>query len=425
MKMLRAIRRLVSRTAAALRPGRLHGDLWLSVLCISGTLAICGSLWTDAGTSPRSASSGTAVGALAKASADVRRRPARALFWEVLRPGDRLYDRDAVFVPPGVDAKVELQDGSRLELDQDTLTVFESLWTASKAGPPLAVTLSHGSVAGQAGAHGLALSTAALTAHLDGQTQAELMVAGDREARLDVQAGAATLAAGAARTTLGSGQGGTLDAAGHLVHLRESALVVDSPPRNARIYYSGSPPVIQLRWRQDGFEHPVEVASSRDFSRPIVAARPKDGAFAFKPPRAGIYYWRVGERDGDFAAPRRKLVVTERVAPLPLTPSDGGVVQQAAGPLYLSWTAVAGAERYALELTVLEGAAAGRVITVEASRGHVWLERALPEGTYGWRVRAAGAEMGETSFSRQSTFRLAAKPLPNAPEHLHATVEAQ
>ncbi len=95
-------------------------------------------------------------------------------------------------------------------------------------------------------------------------------------------------------------------------------------------------------------------------------------------------------------------------ARLTLKPAPGGLL----GPVTLSWSSVAGATRYEVEVVtegVEGGAAPAPVRSVVAARQ--WTLPTLPAGRYRWTVTAVSPEQGRSLPSQTRRFELAAESL--------------
>src|SRR5512138_2842291 len=103
----------------------------------------------------------SAIGTVLERSGSVRHRPAESLVWDDARRGVRLGDGESVFVGPGGSAAVALEDGGRLELEENSLVVL----AARRASEPATVTLRRG---------GLSASAAAAVRIRDGGGEAAL-----------------------------------------------------------------------------------------------------------------------------------------------------------------------------------------------------------------------------------------------------------
>ncbi|MBS1154074.1 MAG: hypothetical protein H6Q89_5772 [Myxococcaceae bacterium] len=109
--------------------GDTRGDRdWIIAAVALGCAVISSVLlvW-DPFASQGSAIDSRVVGSISFSSADLRRRPASRLGWNEIGRGDRVHELDALFVPPGVEAKVTFTDGTVLELDERSLVVIDLL----------------------------------------------------------------------------------------------------------------------------------------------------------------------------------------------------------------------------------------------------------------------------------------------------------
>src|SRR4051794_7840976 len=102
-----------------------RGDTLLALVCLVGAAAAGFLLWRDAGIRrPDTLVQGPRVAVLNFAVGDVRRRPSSSLVWERLTLGDVAHEGDAIFVAPAAHAGLQCADGSKLELESNTLIVF-------------------------------------------------------------------------------------------------------------------------------------------------------------------------------------------------------------------------------------------------------------------------------------------------------------
>ena len=99
---------------------------WVLALA-AGAVAIVawGLLWLGASGAGRMPTS-PPIASLASSVSDVRRRASGTLVWEELATGADLSQGDAIFVPPASSATVMFRDGTRLELNENTLVALEA-----------------------------------------------------------------------------------------------------------------------------------------------------------------------------------------------------------------------------------------------------------------------------------------------------------
>src|SRR5512133_368422 len=310
--------------------------------------------------SPVTAAAGT-VGVIAERSGSVRHRPADSIVWDDAGRGDRLSGGEALFVGPGGAAAVALDDGGRLELEENSLVVLEA--RRSAGGPA---------------------------------------------ARLDV-----AVLAGAAAVS------------GASAVMARLPVRLTAPRRSQRVWFAGAPGPVALAWdgaaAADGR---VEVARDPGFAEPIATFAGARGAAEWIPPAGGTYWWRVVDARRAPRSEARAVVVAEDRPPLPFSPADGEVVFAPAGRTVPFWWTEVDAKAYVVEISAAPDFDEV-ALAVAADRPGAWIEPRLPEGAYHWRVRAADPERGRSPPSRRSAFRLVHASVPEAPELLDPTLQVE
>lgn len=352
-----------------------------------------------------------AIARLAFASADVRRRAPGALGWEQAPAGADVYERDSLFVPPGVEARLLFNDGSVLELDERTLVVVER---PDERLQPVAVR--KGSVTGSAGNTVLELVTPQGTAQVAAQSQAHV----------EVTEGSVEMAVTKGEATIGNAalsQGARAQLVGGAAQAKPAWPVeLIEPESNARRFFRGAPPSVALRWGGVGAGARVRVARDRGFSFVVRENLAKDGMLEVDE-GPGVFWWRVVDPAGAPLSEARRFSVVEDVPALLLSPREGQIIattgQETAE---LSWTQVRGVSTYRLELSSTPDFAAPVVDTV-VSGARVKLALPYPEGIWFWRVRVAPSERPDAATSRVASFRLIHKPIPEAPQLLAPEIE--
>lgn len=353
------------------------------------------------------------VGTLSFSSADVQRRPANRLGWGALGRGDAVHELDAIFVPPGVEAKVTFKDGTQLELDERSLVVID----ASRSGRRN-VSIRQGSVEGSAGTAGLALTTPRGVAQLSPQSQAIVDVKADSVA-MAVTKGDGRLG----DTALADGERGNLDATGTQA-LGRWPVSLTVPVRSQRRFFVAEPPPIVFEWLGAAPDARLQVARDRGFAFVLEERAAGDGSYTFRG-GAGVFWWRVVDDAGQPLSESRRFTVLEDVPPVLVAPRDGEVLmsndkQQAV----FSWVGVRGVSRYKLELS-----SAASFNSVEWERevegAKLRTPLTLPEGRWYWRVKTIDEERGESGPATARAFRLVHSELPEAPELLNPEIEVE
>ena len=125
---------------------------WLIAAVALGCTVIASVLlaWNPRSTEGSAVDTAPVVGKVSFSSADLRRRPLHRLGWADLASGGEVRELDALFVPPGAEARVTFLDGTVLELNERSLVVVDLPHAGRRS-----VSVRQGSVEGSAGAAGL------------------------------------------------------------------------------------------------------------------------------------------------------------------------------------------------------------------------------------------------------------------------------
>ncbi len=355
------------------------------------------------------------VGKLSVASADLKRRPAHTLGWTTLQRGGEVREHDALYVPPGVEARLTFNDGSVLELDERTLVVVEP----PHPGRAHAVSLTQGSLATRAGQSGFEVRTNKGDAEVGAKGEAKLQLQ-HGQLEVDVEEGVATvggqaLKEGERATTAGQG----------VQALAPWPVQLKSPKRNERRFFKGAAPPIALEWQGAGLEHStLQLARDRSFAFVLHEEPAAVEQWTFTGD-VGVFWWRVVDEAGQPVSEARRFSLLEDVPPQLAAPAQGAVVLSTPEqPAFFSWSQVRGVSRYRFEIAERKDFAAP-AFTRDVDGPQLKLALELPEGVWLWRVRPVDDERGEASASAPKAFRLIHKPLLDAPELLNPTIEVE
>lgn len=384
----------------------------VSLLVALGSVALLAFAPSLTGAPPQLAK---VVGKITVASSDLKRRPARTLGWTSLPRGSDVREQDALYVPPGVEARLTFNDGSVLELDERTLVVVE----VPRPGRKQSVSLSKGSLATRAGAGGFDVVTPQGTAELAAQGEAKVL-AKEGSTEVDVEEGVAMLSG----KTLKEGERAAASAKG-VEALAPWPVLLKSPKSNERRFFKGTPPPMVLAWSGSLLEHAtVQLARDRSFAFLIHEEPGAAEQWTFSGD-TGVFWWRVVDDAGQPLSESRRFSLLEDVPPQLATPAQGEVVlSNADSPAFFSWSQVRGVSRYRLEISERKDFATPAFSRdVDAPQVKVALE--LPEGVWLWRVRPVDDQRGEATPSPPKAFRLIHKPVLDAPELLNPVIEVE
>lgn len=377
------------------------GDVAIVVAALAGLLGVSALLLVEPAPARAEAA---ATASVLERSGSVRHRPAESLVWDDARRGGRLAEGDAVFVGPGGAAAIALDDGGRLDLEENSLVV---LATSARGGEPATVTLRRGAVSASAAAGAVRIRGAGGEASLRPGAQARI-AGGASWKRLDV--------------ALLSGHAEVSGSAG----LASFPIALASPSRSQRVYLSVDASAVAFSWDPSAARgDAIQIAREPGFAAALATFPGGRGAGTWTPPGPGTYYWRAVDDRGVVRSETRSLVAIEDRPPLAFSPADGEVVIAPAGrPVPFWWTEVDGVAAYVVELSASPGFE-DVALSAPATRPGAWIDLRLPEGEYHWRVRSADPERGRSPPSRRVSFRLAHASVPDAPELLAPTVQVE
>lgn len=385
-------------------------------IAVAGALVAVASLTAALRPAPtRVRSTNAVVGHIAIASGALQVRPAETLGWQTASRGDDVHESDAVYVPPGSEARVEFLDGTVLELDERSLVVIEPEHGAGRA-----VTLRQGSIAGLTGQVPLTLTTQDGTATLPPSTVARVDVT---KGQLDVSVTKGKASVAAKGKTSDVQEGARVRVADELVVLPAWPVRLVSPQAQHRQLFHGPPPPITLSWQGAPKGARVQIAKDRLFaflSREVPATGDQ---LELASPGAGVTWWRVVDAQGAALSEARRFSLVEDLAPANRLPRPGEVVLAPPGTkIEYAWTPLPGVSRYRLEVSASQGFEPVAV-TETVSGTQVKLASTLAEGSWFWRVRAADDALEEALPSEASRFRVIHKAIPDAPELLNPEIE--
>lgn len=348
-------------------------------------------------------------------SSEVRRRPAGTLLWDMIEAGQPLFEEDTVYVATGASATIHLDDGARLELEENTLVVLERPTKAAHTR----VAVRKGAMSGVAGSRELEVAAGGALASLEPSAEARVDVDPRGGAEVAVLGGSATVATPAARQRLEKDQRGSIGAGGGVALSAPPAATLVWPPRNHRLR-QGEP--IRLRWRPAPTEAiGIQVARDREFAQIAWTAEGAAGELALGTPAIGQYWWRAVDATGRARSETRRFAVYDEAPPRPLRPRDAERLELPIVPF--AWSKVPGASRYEIEISGSPDFAP--VLHREvADRADLLWTGELGEGTYWWRVRSAGEDR-PGPWSAAATFRFSLRPPPDAPQLINPVLEVQ
>lgn len=325
-----------------------------------------------------------------------QRRSASRVIWEDVEPGSNVFNNNFVRTDRESEAVVQLANGTRIELDPDSMVVLQL------QGDRAEISFERGSIVvrGSDGVGQTLLKTKHGTVGLQ-QGSARLTVAKDA-LQIAATSGSVNWQQGQHSQRIEPGVRATISASGVS---RARLLLAQALPEDNHKFFSVQPSVeVQFSF---GNASVLQVASSRDFSDLLRSVSSPDGSakLTFAP---GIYYWRT-VRNGEGSEVRKFRIVSVPVLAL-LGPADGTRVAtvSASRALWFRWQSHPLAAGYSLELSSeADFAKVSATRHLTTSGGSL----AVGQGKWYWRVRTKPSLPGSavTSEVRQLVIERAQK----------------
>lgn len=370
------------------------------------------------------------IGRLEEATRLVRRRLDGELVWNRMHGAEPVYEGDAVFAAEGSAARLALDDGSWIDVEESSLVVVRRP-VAPESGsmpPEVAIEILRGAARGTAGRTALRIRGGAAAMALQPGARGNVRLQEDGSSRVELAEGRGTLEQEGGGLDLAEGERRQVDAAGRAgagavarIRLRlpreSDRMHVESERARAKVAFSwdplpgGSPGTTRYR---------VEVAEDAAFAK-IVARAESTGTTAELSVPAGVLRWRV--RSGDAFSAERLFVVAVRPPPVLYRPRVGEALYRPADAppdVTIAWTPVGGATEYAVELA-REDAFDAAVLSTRTRRTALVFSEVLAEGRHCARVRIVAADAG---WSAPTCFQVVTASRLRAPRLLRPELES-
>lgn len=348
------------------RPSKIK-NLLISAVCISGIAGSWYRLQHDVYT-PGASFRGEPMAIVEQCDENARRKHSSSFVWSSVSPGATLYRKDSLKIGPGGTASIRMNDGSRLDLGENSLIIVDDL-------KQLALNFMRGSfiVRGAEGDREISVGR-------DGKT-----VTKELAVRLTAPKAGARV----------------------FVQQRQTAQIAFAWEFRVPISPFDGAPVLQ-------------ISSDRSFPRngtrdlPLPDSKTQALPAALPP---GHYYWRLSNAQGPLTEARPLFVVVAE--PLkPMYPDTGSKVSVwgKSSPVQFRWVAQASdvaTSSHWLEISREPGFETLHASeSVDAETGTATI-RNLPDGQSFWRLRSAYGQVSVVSapvpFSVTTTERLVVK----------------
>lgn len=367
----------------------------------------------------------------------VRRKTSQALFWRHAANGEMLYHRDSIQTGSRSTASVKLNDGSSLELSENSLVVLDSLENTqlnllagsgvrrTSSGDQLLTVVEDGTV--NTRPLPVRLLTPSNQMHFFIRPDSLQNITFDWQEpsasgstyRIEIsQTSLFKKVKAADQKTLSLGAGdyfwrvrrddGQLSETRTFKISPAIALHPTWPVAQERVsVWTGGE--VQFRWRTGETDcnctDEIEIAQDDTFSQ-VVRSAPVDRRISFSsvkgvPP--GHVYWRIKSTYPSltvYSKTESFLLSENRRITLNLTEPADGSVQSLDKPLRLAWNSDATNAEYTLEVQ-----SENESVTEVTTRGMSYVWKSVRPGSFRWRVRALAGDKS-TSESAWQSFRV-------------------
>lgn len=391
----------------------------------------------------RESLSGVKVAHLKDGDRGIEKRPKARLIWQEIPKGTQLYLGDAVRTTSGAEGKVELDDGTVIAMEPDSLIVLET----GTGGLELNLVSGSLFVAKETPKSPSATKTAAVIKAgstklvLGGGTQLSLSKAEGAQATVAVVQGDVAVKSGSREFTVKQGSAGTVGASGVDTTALIEAL---SPKPNAVLpFKDDTPPRATFRWTPLSKDYAVELAlgTARSALKVATAPVPGDrGSLSFEVPD-GPFYWQLRARRASDAGKTLASVVlkaeTVRLTPpLLLAPAPGAALYMAAKEpgsppsveVAFAWKPAAKAVESRIEIAA-DPSFAKPLFSKRLAGGSSFTAVMKREGRLHWRVVDSWTDLGAISSAAQSfelkARRALAAPKPKSPADAHSLTSSE
>ncbi len=366
-------------------------------------IILCSALLYADFTARGGAGDGEQIGTITFKRRVAQRKYAEEVVWEDLDQKAPLYNYDSIRTSDLSEAVIELDDGTTIGLDENSLIVL----ALSRQG--ITVDFTRGTISAQRSslaegdARELSIRSSEAVVSVD---KADVKLSSTGEAGLDVTVtgGTAEVTAGGTSRTIGDDERLVVTAGEEAKVVRRSLKAL-APSPLATFVTAAAAATVDFKWEAQEGEGALvlEIARERNFTRPRRIPAPGGGSLGVTLGE-GDYYWRLrvtGGGDGDSSDARRLSILRDTPVRI-LAPARGESLAYVDEPPVVAfrWQGSRFANEYRIDL--LKNGATERSFTT--SLREVSLD-GLREGSYTWRVTPLNAAFasyeksgGESSF---------------------------
>jgi hypothetical protein len=363
----------------------------LIVLSVSfgGAIACAHLLYKDIYHNRASVEGYEVAGKIADKTQIVKRKLGDNMIWDLIESNETLYWNDSVQTAEKSTAQIELENGNKISIGEQSLIVLE------KDNDSLSLKLKSGQLvvdADAAGANGLKINGMDMSGNVSLQMD-------DEKGRI-------------LATT--DGKQMIIDQNGKVIE-RDLKVALTSPETMSQVFIENSSGDIPLTWKNKaGKAVEVTIALDRNCKKILEKKTLSDDSFEFKG-SPGVYYWRVkvlDEKD-PFVSETRSFNIVQIQKPriFPASENKRVTFKKDIPTVDFSWQAIEGVNKYTFELAHDEDFQ--KVAMREESRGNTLRTSKLKAGTFFWHVVVHfGSQTLTSQLAKITIEQLQASPPP-------------
>lgn len=363
------------------------------IVTLSAAAVICASsagLYSDFSFSGKG--SGEQIGSIVFKKKRAERKFNNSSEWEyVSQQNIPVYNNDSIRTADGSAATVHLKDGSKVDLDENTLIMI------TLAGSETVLNFSGGSVNASKGEGSSALKVSSGKTSVDVASGAMSVSGKDsKNIAVNVSSGAASLSVGGKSVEVKKDQSAVTD--GTTAGVKEQEFVLVSPSHGSFIPGTGKTTSVDFSWKSRTDKATIQVSKDRAFKDMIVQKSVKN---SYKAALAdGDYYWRIVGA-GDSVSEIRRISVQADVSVVPLFPVNNESISflNNRPSVHFRWVQSSFASSYDIEVS-LDPSFSSKKTEISSRLPSISVDT-LDEGIYYWRVRPLYPSGAKGEFAKK------------------------
>jgi outer membrane protein assembly factor BamB len=338
-----------------------------------------------------------------------QRKYVSQVVWEDIEQNTPVYDNDSIRTADLSEAVINLGDGTRINLDENSLILLAS------SGEGINIDFSHGSISANRGGAGTGDAAKINIQSKDAVVSIEkgdvkLSRSGEKKLDVTVSDGKAEIKTDKGEKTVGKDEKATIT--GDVTRVSRLTLKLSSPAPNSNFISAAAAMPVDFRWEplEKGAAATLEISRDGNFSGKTVS-RPVLKNASVENLGEGSYYWRITAFNrtanaAEYSDARKINIIRERPV-RPVYPRNNEIITYSVKPpiVHFRWEGNDLASEYIVEIS-RDPAFKSMVRSVATQITDAPGDR-LDAGTYYWRVKSRNASVASyTGTSAVSSFRI-------------------